>query len=116
MLLRSGKTLKPPDTKVVLIKPHQVALQEKPNNISSRITKKNMERILAKKTKDEVLDFAYSLPSLALKDLKNQTKKKLIQDILTEHKQNIFHQKKLNLFILKLVNLYQKFFHMMYRI
>lgn len=80
MLLRSGKTIgPPPNSKVVLIKPHQVASQEKPNNISPIITKENMERILTKKTKDEVLDFAYSLPSLAIKDLKNQTKKNLFK-------------------------------------
>ena len=85
MFLRSGKILNR-NNRAVVIEPKQVPLQEKPNNSSSRITKKDMEIILAKKSKDEVLNFAYSLPSLASKDFKKKTKKRIIQTILKSRK------------------------------
>ncbi len=87
MILRSGKKIKePPDTKVVLIQHTQGVSKEKRSEDSKKFTKKEMKKVLENKTKDEVLDFAYSLPSLALKNLKKKTKKNLIQNILTVHK------------------------------
>jgi hypothetical protein len=56
-----------------------------------------MIRVLENKTKEDLLDFAYSLPSLALKDLKNKTKKELIQNILTGHKAKYISPKKAEL-------------------
>ncbi len=81
MILRSGKFKKPRDTKVVLIEPTQNVEKKQ-----SRDSRKDMRKILESKTKAEVLNFAHSLPSLTSKDLKNKTKKILIQDILTGHK------------------------------
>lgn len=86
MILRSGRIKKSPDTEVVLIQHTQGVSKEKRSEDSKKFTRKDMKRILDSKTKAEVLNFAYSLPSLALKDLKNKTKKNLIQNILNGHK------------------------------
>ena len=87
MILRSGKKIKePPDTKVVLIQHTQGISKEKRSEDSKKFTRKEIRKVLESKTKAEVLEFAYSLPSLALNDLKNKTKKNIIRDILSGDK------------------------------
>ena len=98
MILRSGKKIKePPDTKVVLIQHTQGISKEKRSEDSKKFTRKEIRKVLESKTKAEVLDFAHSLPSLALKNLKNKTKKNLIQNILTVHKPKYISPKKAKL-------------------
>ena len=98
MRLRSGKIIESPDTdEVVLIQHTQGESKEKRSEDSKKFTKKEMKKVLENKTKAEVLDFAYSLPSLALKNLKHRTKKNIIQNILTGHKPKYISPKKAKL-------------------